>query len=77
MGSTDLRTLPQGKGFEEDVIEARNLLIEREWLFQELHIIDSKKEPRWGLVFAQPTRLVTLARRVWLTQFDATHKLNH
>jgi len=37
---------------------------------------DSKKEERWGLVFASPTRLLTLAKRGWFMQFDATHKLN-
>jgi len=39
-------------------------------------VVDSKKEQRWGLVFANPIRLVTLQRRGWLTQFDATYKLN-
>lgn len=33
-------------------------------------------EQGWGLVFAQPTRLLTLQRRGGFTQFDATYKLN-
>ena len=57
-------------------MEARSLLSEREWLFEELQVVDSKKESRWGLVFAHPARLSVLARRGWFTQFDATHKLN-
>ncbi|KAF8441166.1 hypothetical protein BGX38DRAFT_1272784 [Terfezia claveryi] len=76
MKSSDLRSLPHGKLFQDDVLQACELLMEREWLFEELQIIDSKKEQRWGLVFAHPTRLLILARRGWFTQFDATHKLN-
>ena len=57
-------------------MDARNLLIEHGWLFEELQVVDMKKETRWGMVFAHPTRLLTLARRGWFTQFDATHKLN-
>ncbi|KAF8458120.1 hypothetical protein BGX38DRAFT_1265408 [Terfezia claveryi] len=72
----DLRMLPHGKLFEDDVLQARNLLIEREWLFAELQIVDSKKEQRWGFIFAHPTRLLILQKRGWFTQFDATHKLN-
>lgn len=46
-------------------------------MFEELHVLDSKKEHRWGLVFAYPSRLSTLSRHAGFTQFDATHKLNH
>ena len=74
--ATDVRGLPRGQQFQDDVCEARDLLIERGWLFEELRILDTQKEERWGLVFAQPDRLSTLIRRGWFTQFDATHKLN-
>jgi hypothetical protein len=37
---------------------------------------DAKAKQRWGLVFAEPTRLNILQRRGYLTQFDSTHKLN-
>ncbi|KAF8425213.1 hypothetical protein EV426DRAFT_573443 [Tirmania nivea] len=76
MKSSDLRSLPYGKLFKDDVLQACSLLVEHGWCFQELQIIDSKKEERWGLVFAHPTRLMILERRGWFTQFDATHKLN-
>ena len=49
---------------------------EKGWLFEQLKVIDSKEEQRWGLVFANPVGLLTLQRRGWLTLFDATHKLN-
>jgi len=55
---------------------ARSLLKERGWLFEELKIVDNKKEERWGLFFAYPTRLLVLQKRDWFPQFDATHKLN-
>jgi len=76
MRSSDLRALPHGKLFQDDVLQARSLLTERGWLFEELKIVDNKKEERWGLAFAHPTRLLVLRRRGWFTQFDATHKLN-
>ena len=75
--ATDVRGLPRGQQFQDDVREARDLLMEKGWLFEELRILDSQKEERWVLVFAQPARLSTLIRRGWFTQFDATHKLNH
>ncbi|RPB25197.1 hypothetical protein L211DRAFT_836521 [Terfezia boudieri ATCC MYA-4762] len=70
------RSLSHEPLFGEDIHQARSLLTERGWLFEELQVVDSKKEQRWGLVFANPTRLLTLQRRGWFTQFDATHKLN-
>jgi len=75
MKSADIRALPwpHGKLFQDDVRQAHGLLTERGWLFEGLQMVDSKEE-RWGLVFASPTRLLTLAR---FMQFDATHKLNH
>ena len=74
---SDRRSLRYGTLFEEDVLQARDLLVEKEWLFEELQVVDSKKEQRWGLVFAHPTRLMTLQRRGWfMAQFDATYKLN-
>ena len=76
MKSTNVRALPHDKLFQDDVCQARGLLTERGWLFEELQMVDSKKEERWGLVFASPTRLLTLAKRGWFMQFDATHKLN-
>ncbi|KAF8418741.1 hypothetical protein EV426DRAFT_618294 [Tirmania nivea] len=76
MKSSDLRTLPHGQRFQDDVLQVCSLLTERGWLFEELQIVDSKKEERWGLVFAHPTRLLVLQSRGWFTQFDATHKLN-
>ena len=51
-------------------------MTEKGWLFAEIQIADSKQQQRWGLVFANPTRLDVLAQREWFTQFDATHKLN-
>ena len=77
MGTSDDRMLGRRKHFHNDILEACNLLIEQGWLFEQLQVVDSKKEERWGLVFAQPARLSTLARRGWFTQFDATHKPNH
>ena len=76
MGSSDARTLSRVKHFDDDVLDARTLLTEQGWLFEELEITDARKEQRWGLVFAHPARLLTLAKRGWFTQFDATHKLN-
>ena len=38
--------------------------------------LTKKKEERWGLVFAYPTRLRILEERGYLTQFDSTHKVN-
>ncbi|KAF8428713.1 hypothetical protein EV426DRAFT_711386 [Tirmania nivea] len=72
----DKRNLPYGTNFEDDVKQACGLLTEKKWLYEELQVIDSKKECRWGLVFADPKRLLILQRRGWFTQFDATHKLN-
>ena len=74
---TDKRALSRGMSFENDVLQAQSLLTERGWLFEDLQVLDSKKEQRWGMVFAHPTRLLILQRRGWFTQFDATHKLNH
>ncbi|KAF8448199.1 hypothetical protein BGX38DRAFT_1260228 [Terfezia claveryi] len=74
--TTDRRSLSHGPLFEQDIHQARSLLTERGWLFEELQVVDSNKEQRWGLVFANPTRLLTLQRRGWFTQFDATQKLN-
>lgn len=65
--STDVRTLSYGTLFQDDVLNTCNLLTERGWLFKELHILDSQKEQRWGLVFAHPTRLLILQRRGWFT----------
>ena len=62
---------------DHDVLHARSHLTEREWLAEELQIVDNKDEQRWGMVFAHPTRLLTLQRRGWFTQFDATHKWGH
>ena len=73
--TADRRSLSYRTLFEEDVLQARSLLTERGWLFEELQVVDSKKEQRWGLVFAHSTRLLTLQRRGWFTQFDAMHKL--
>ena len=74
---TDKRSLSHGVSFDDDVLQARGLLTERGWLFEGLQVLDSKKEQRWGMVFAHPARLLILQRRGWFTQFDATHKLNH
>ena len=74
--STDLRTLSNGRQFQDDVLDACHLLTERGWLYQELQIVDNHNEQRWGLVFAYPPRLQILQKRGWFTQFDATHKLN-
>ena len=74
--TADKRTLQFGKGFADDVLEARQLLTEKGWLFEEYQVVDAKKELRWGLVFANPKQLLILQRRGWFTQFDSTHKLN-
>ena len=74
--TADKRSLPRGLLFHNDVLQARSLLTEKGWLFEELEVVDAKQETRWGLVFAKPTSLLILQRRGWLTQFDATHKLN-
>ena len=76
MKSADVQALPHGILFQDDILHARSLLTAREWLVEELQIVDNKNEQRWGMVFAHPTRLLTLQRRGWFTQFDATHKLN-
>lgn len=72
----DKRSLAYGKSFEEDIMDTRSLLTEKGWLFAELDITDSKKVWRWGLVFTNPARLLTLEWRGWFVQFDATYKLN-
>ncbi|RPB26073.1 hypothetical protein L211DRAFT_866481 [Terfezia boudieri ATCC MYA-4762] len=41
--SSDLRSLPHGKLFQDDVLQAYELLTEREWLFEELQIIDKRE----------------------------------
>ena len=74
--TADKRSLPRGLLFHDDVLHERSLLTEKGWLFEELQVVDTKQETRWGLVFAKPTSLLILQRRGWLTQFDATHKLN-
>ena len=51
-------------------------MTERGCLFEKLQVVDTKQETRWGLVFANHTSLLILQRRGWLTQFDATLKLN-
>ena len=37
------RTLQFGKGFADDVLEARQLLTEKGWLFKEYQVVDVKK----------------------------------
>jgi len=76
MKPTDVRALAHGKLFQDDVPQARVVLTEQGCLFEELQMVDNKKEERWDLVFASPTRLLTLAKRGWFMQFDATYKLN-
>ena len=58
--STDVRALPHGNIFKDDVLDARSLLDEQEWLFEEMTIVDSHKTEWWGMVFAHPIRLQTL-----------------
>jgi len=65
-----------GTDFRADIDEARVLLTSKGWLFEEFSVLDSEKEPRWGMVFAHPSRLEILRRRGYLTQFDSTHKMN-
>ena len=43
---SDRRSLLYGTLFEEDVLQARGLLVEKGWLFEELQVVDSKKEQR-------------------------------
>ena len=71
-----MRPLLRGTDFDDDVKQARTLLSEERWLFEEFQVLDRKKEERWGLVFAHPTRLKILEERGYLTQFDSTHKVN-
>ena len=66
----------RGTDFDDDVKQARALLSEEKWLFEEIQVLDRKKEERWGLVFAHPARLKILGERGYLTQFDSTHKVN-
>ena len=46
--TTDRQSLSYGTLFEQDVLQARSLLTERGWLFEELQVVDSKKEHRWA-----------------------------
>ncbi|KAF8414676.1 hypothetical protein EV426DRAFT_671625 [Tirmania nivea] len=41
MKSSDLRTLPHGQQFQDDILQACSLLMERGWLFEELQIVDN------------------------------------
>jgi hypothetical protein len=72
----DLQHLQPNTSFHEDVNQAISLLQQNQWLYEEFTVPDAKGEMRWGLVFAEPNRLNCLYRRGYLTQFDATHKLN-
>lgn len=72
----DTRPLLRGTDFDDDVKQARALLSQEKWLFEEFQVLDGKKETRWGLVFAHPERLNILQERGYLTQFDSTHKVN-
>ncbi|KAF8416903.1 hypothetical protein BGX38DRAFT_1335203 [Terfezia claveryi] len=47
LGSADLRALLHGKLFEDDILHACSLLKERGWLFEQLHVVDSKWQPRY------------------------------
>ena len=71
-----MRPLLRGTDFNDDVKQARHLLSEEKWLFEEFQVLDKKREERWGLVFAHPARLKILEERGYLTQFDSTHKVN-
>ena len=70
----DMRPLLRGTDFDDDVKQARALLSEERWLFEEFQVLDIKKEERWGLVPAYPARLKILEERGYHTQFDSTHK---
>ena len=61
-----MRPLLRGTDFDDDARQARTLLSEVIWLFEEFQALDRKKEERWGLVFAHPTRLKILEEREYL-----------
>ena len=42
--TADKRLLPRGTTFEDDISQARKLLIEKDWKFAELKVADSKKD---------------------------------
>ena len=67
-----MRPLLRGTDSNNYVKQARALLSEERWLFEEFQVLDRKKEECWGLVFAYPTRLKILEEHGHLTQFDNT-----
>jgi hypothetical protein len=69
---SDERCLLLGTAFHLDATEAMRILREKNWLYHEYCVPDSK---RWGLIFADPERLKTLAWRGHLAIFDAKLKL--
>ena len=61
-----MRPLLRGTDFDDDVKQARTLLSEERWLFEEFQVLDRKKEERWGSAFAHPTRLKILEEHGYL-----------
>ena len=61
-----MRPLPRGTDPDDNAKQAQTLLSEERWLFEEFQVFDRKKEERWGLAFAHPTRLKILEERGYL-----------